>query len=140
MPEGDTIHRAARSLDRALAGQLVTSFETVYPALERVEIDTPVTGRSVESVTAAGKHLLVHFSGALVLRTHMRMSGSWHLYRPGERWQLPRSAFRIRIATAAFEAVAFNVQVAEFLKGAAVERQRDLAALGPDLLGETFDA
>ena len=47
----------------------------------------------------------------------MRMSGSWHIYRPGERWQRPRADMRIVVATAAYEAVAFTVPVAEFYTG-----------------------
>lgn len=139
MPEGDTIFRAARTLHRALAGREVVRFESVYPALTRVHEDTPITGRTMESVTAAGKHLLMRFSGDLVLRTHMRMNGSWHLYRPGERWQRPQRDMRIVIATDAFEAVGFNVPVAEFLQEKDVARQDDLRLMGPDLLGESFD-
>ena len=135
MPEGDTIFRAARTLDRALAGQAIVGFESAYPALTRVEI----IGRTVESVTAAGKHVLMRFSGDLILRTHMRMSGSWHIYRPGEAWHRPRRDMRIVIATARFVAVAFNVPVAELLQGAALARQRDLRLMGPDLLGDAFD-
>src|SRR6185503_16564729 len=131
--------RAARTLDRALAGRPVTRFETVLPALARVHEDAPVTGRTVESVAAAGKHLLLRLSGGLVLRTHMRMSGSWHLYRPGERWQRPRSAMRVVFETPEFVAVGFDVPVAEFLREQDLPRQRDLGALGPDLLGDTFD-
>ena len=71
MPEGDSIFRAARTLHRALAGKQVTAFESVLPALNRIHDDTPVTGRTIESVNAIGKHLLIHFSGNLVLRTHM---------------------------------------------------------------------
>src|ERR671916_2056392 len=109
MPEGDTIFRAARTLHRALAGHVVTRFESVFPHLTRVHEDTPITGRTMERVDARGKHLLMHFSGDLILRTHMRMSGSWHIYRPGERWRLRRDAMRIRLDTAAWVAVAFNV-------------------------------
>ena len=69
----------------------------------------------------------------------MRMNGSWHLYRPGETWQRPRRDMRVVVATAGFEAVGFNVPVAEFLKPADVARQDDLRLMGPDLLGETFD-
>ena len=83
MPEGDTILRAARALHRVLAGRVVTRFDCVYPAVTRVADDHPIVGRTVESVSARGKHLLMAFSGDLVLRTHMRMNGSWHLYRPG---------------------------------------------------------
>ena len=140
MPEGDAIFRAARTLHRALAGRTVTRFETVFPHLTRLDHDEPLRGRVVERVESRGKHLLMWFSGGLVLRTHMRMHGSWHLYRPGERWQRPRHDMRIAIGTADFEAIAFNVPVAEFLAARDVERQRDLRDLGPDPLSESFDA
>jgi endonuclease VIII len=140
MPEGDAIFRTARTLNRALAGHKVVRFESVLPALTRIHDDTPVTGRTIESVTAAGKHVLMRFSGDLVLRTHMRMNGSWHIYRPGERWQRPRRDMRVVVATEGFEAVGFNVPVAEFLKPAEMTRHDDLRLMGPDLLGETFDA
>jgi endonuclease VIII len=140
MPEGDAIFRTARSLDRALAGHEVVRFESVLPALTRIHDDAPITGRTVERVTAAGKHVLMRFSADLVLRTHMRMNGSWHLYRPGESWQRPRRDMRILVATRTFEAVGFNVPVAEFLTPAAMTRHEDLLRMGPDLLGVTFDA
>lgn len=139
MPEGDTIFRTARTLHRALAGKTVVRFESVLPKLTRVHDDTPVTGRTVESVTAAGKHVLMRFSGGLTLRTHMRMNGSWHIYRPGERWRKPRRDMRIVVATEDFEAVAFAVPVAEFLDAAKEARQDDLRKMGPDLLGASFD-
>lgn len=139
MPEGDAIYRTARTLGRALAGGTVVRFESVFPALTRVHEDAPITGRVVDRVDAAGKHVLIRFSGGLTLRTHMRMSGSWHIYRPGERWQLPRRDMRVLVATAAFEAIAFNVAVAEFLDARSEVRQPDLREMGPDLLGEAFD-
>ncbi len=55
MPEGDTIVRTARTLQRALGGQRVTSFETVLPQLARVNDDTPLMERTVKSVDAAGE-------------------------------------------------------------------------------------
>jgi endonuclease-8 len=138
MPEGDTIFRAARTLHRALAGRVVTRFESVLPQLSRVDEDRPLAGRTVESVAAAGKHQLMRFSGDLVLRTHMRMSGSWHLYRPGERWQRPRAAMRIVVATAELVAVGFDVPDAEFVPGRELRRHAPIAKLGPDLL-QGFD-
>jgi len=140
MPEGDSIFRAARTLDQALAGRIVASFETVLPALDRIHQDRPITGRTVERVWSQGKHLLVGFSGNLVLRTHMRMNGSWHIYRPGEAWRRPRRDMRIVIGTGAFVAVAFNVPVAVFLEGPAVARDPTLRELGPDLLASDFQA
>jgi endonuclease-8 len=140
MPEGDTIFRAARTLNRALAGKTIVAFESLLPALTRVHEDAPLTGRTFERVVAAGKHILMHFSGGLVLRTHMRMNGSWHIYRTGERWQRPRGDMRIVIATSDFVAVAFNVPVAEMIPSRDLARHRELRTLGPDLLGGDFDA
>lgn len=140
MPEGDTIFRAAETLNRALAGSVVTAFESVYPALTRVDAQQPIAGRRVESVRARGKHLLMSFSDDLVLRTHMRMHGSWHLYRPGERWYRPRHDMRIVVTTDRFLAVAFQVPEAEFIQARDLDRHARLALLGPDLLDPAFDA
>jgi endonuclease-8 len=140
MPEGDTIFKTARTLNRAMAGQQVTKFRTPLVHLMRVNDDEPIAGRTVNAVEAAGKHLLMMFSGDLVLRTHMRMNGSWHIYRPGERWQRPPSEMRIVIETADWVAVAFRVHEAEFVRATELARHRPIAALGPDLLSDTFDA
>jgi endonuclease VIII len=139
MPEGDTIARAAAALHRALAGRVVTAFATGLAPLARVDDDTPIAGRTIEACRSVGKHLLITFSDGLVLRTHMRMSGSWHLYRPGERWQRPPRAARIQIDTDAWVAVAFDVPVAEFVHEADLHRHRPLAMLGPDLADAGFD-
>jgi endonuclease-8 len=136
MPEGDTIYRAARTLHTALAGRVVTRFETRLAQLANVDCEEPVAGRTVEQVAAAGKHVLMTLSGELVLRTHMRMNGSWHIYRPGERWQMSPRAMRILIETGDWVAVAFNVYVAEFVRSDQLHRHRTLATLGPDLLGD----
>lgn len=140
MPEGDTIYRAARTLHSALAGRTVTAFQTVLPRLARVDDQTPVKGRTIERVVAAGKHLIFDFSGGLHLRTHMRMNGSWHIYRAGERWKRPRRDMRVVVATETYVAVGFNIPVAEFLDQRALARQEDLRRIGPDLLDENFDA
>src|SRR5437588_526759 len=140
MPEGDTIFRAARTLNRALGGQVVTKFETQLPKLARVDYDTPLAGRTVNSVDAAGKWMRMYFSGDLILVTHMLMSGSWHIYRPGERWQRPRRDMRAVIATAEFEAVAFNVPVAKFYTATTLARNSAIPKLGSDLLGANFAA
>jgi len=139
MPEGDTIFRAARTLHRALAGRTVTRFESVFPRLTRIDHDAPLRGRTVDSVEARGKHLLIHFSGNLVLRTHMRMHGSWHIYRPGERWQRPRHQMRIVIETGVIDAVAFDVPVAEFITAAELAHAPAIRDLGPDLLADGFN-
>jgi endonuclease-8 len=139
MPEGDAIFRTARALDRALAGRTLTGFQSMLPHLTRVDEDQPLAGRIVERVRAAGKHVLVELSGNLVLRTHMRMNGSWHVYRTGERWRRPRPQMRIVLETDAYTAVAFNVPVAEFVRGRDLSRHPTLGQLGPDLLAASFD-
>src|SRR5438067_131224 len=114
MPEGDTIYRSARALQKALGGKVVTAFEAQVATLASVADSKGIVGRTVDRVEARGKWCLVHFSGDLILVTHMLMSGSWHIYRVGERWKAPRSAMRCAITCEDFVAVAFNVPVAEF--------------------------
>jgi len=138
MPEGDTIYRSARALHRVLAGQVVTAFDTGLAKLARVNDDAPLKGRTIEKVESRGKWLLMHFSGDLILVTHMLMSGSWHIYRTGERWRMPRSRMRVVISTAEWEAVAFNVPIAEFHTTRSLERSEQIPRLGPDILSTEF--
>jgi endonuclease-8 len=139
MPEGDTIFRAARTLHRALAGEVVTGFESVLPKLERVEVDAGVTGRTIERVEANGKWTLMHFSGDLILLTHMLMSGSWHIYRPGERWRRRRLDMRVIIRTAKIEAVGFGLPIAEFHSSDSLPRRRVFNQIGPSVLAPEYD-
>lgn len=139
MPEGDTIFRAARTLDRALAGRDVTAFQTHLAQLAVVDARAPLKGRAIVKAEARGKHLLISFSGDLLLRTHMRMHGSWHIYRPGERWRAPKRDARIVISTSEWLAVAFSVADAEFLTAEELHRHDRLNALGPNLLSDDVD-
>ena len=93
MPEGDTIFRAATTLRIALRGRTLTRFDA-----PRLQGRHPAPGAEVLDVEPRGKHLLIHFGAAadtppLTVRTHLRMTGSWHVYRPGDRWlRSPRQA------------------------------------------------
>jgi endonuclease-8 len=138
MPEGDTIYRAARALQKAIGGKTVTGFETGLAKLACVNDDAPLVGRVVEKVESRGKWCLIYFSGDHILATHMLMSGSWHLYRMGERWQMPRATMRMVIRTADWEAVGFNIPVAEFYTARALARSSQVPKLGPDILSESF--
>jgi endonuclease-8 len=82
----------------------------------------------------------MRFSGDLILLTHMLMSGSWHIYRPGERWKRPREQMRIVIETAEIHAVAFEVPVAEFHTAESLEKRAGFRSLGPRVLEDDFDA
>ena len=138
MPEGDTIFRAARTLNLALAAQKVSSFETVLPHLSRVDVDSGIVGRTVERVDAVGKWMRIYFSGNLILLTHMLMSGSWHIYRPGETWKRSRWDMRILIATEKILAVAFKVPIAEFHTAESLHRREGFNRLGPSVLAGQF--
>src|ERR1700758_3258324 len=138
MPEGDTIYRAARALQKAIGGKVVTGFETGLAKLARVNDDTPLVGRTVEKVESRGKWCLIFFSGDLILVTHMLMSGSWHLYRPGERWRMGRARMRVVIRTGDWEAVGFNIPVAELHTTQSLVRRSQVPKLGPDILSEGF--
>ena len=78
MPEGDTIHRAAAALRIALIGKKMVRFEA--PRLEGL---APRVGQTIEEVRSRGKHLEIVWDDGTVLHTHMRMTGSWHVYHPG---------------------------------------------------------
>src|SRR3954447_8020921 len=139
MPEGDTIFRSARTLERALAGKVITGFRSEYALLTRFNDDTPLAGQTIERVESRGKWLLMYFSGGGILVTHMLMNGSWHIYRPGERWQMAASNMRIVIETADFVAVGFNVPVAEMHTAQSLAREKKIPPPGSDVLGGGFD-
>jgi endonuclease-8 len=115
----------------------VRRFETpVRRAAQRAE---GLAGERIEAVEARGKHLLIRFSGGRALRTHLRMSGSWHLYRPGEPWRRPRRGARAVITTDEAVAVCFHAPEVEVLDGGAAARGGRAALLGPDLLDPEVD-
>jgi len=127
VPEGDTIHRSANRLRTALQGQRLARFEA-----DRTRKPWPQPGEHVEVVSARGKHLLIGFSGGLTLRTHLRMSGSWHLYRSGERWQRPVRQARVVVEVDGWAAVCFNAPVVELRRTGTADPD-PIAHLGPDL-------
>jgi endonuclease-8 len=141
MPEGDTIFRTAEVLRAALVGRRITAARAQpRPGLRQVPDLSRLIGSTVENVVARGKHLLIGFDNGLTLRSHLRMSGSWHRYRPGEPWRRPMHQASAILETDESVAVAFNTPVVELLTDAGLRRSRPLTSLGPDLLGRTFDA
>ena len=92
----------------------------------------------VEKVEARGKWCLLFFSGALILVTHMLMSGSWHIYRTGERWRVPRTSVRCAVSVADFVALAVNVPVMEFHTERTLLRYSQVPKLGVDILSDAY--
>ena len=122
MPEGDSLHRAARAL-QVLAGQVV-EVETPHPRAATKRIAERLDGLRLESVEAVGKNLLLHFEGGRVLRSHLRMSGRWRVEPRGTaRRGLPWLVLRGDV----HEAVLWNGPILEL---------RTPERLGPDILAE----
>jgi endonuclease VIII len=135
VPEGDTLHRTAEVLREALVGRPVTGARGRADgvALQRV------VGDQVQRVEARGKHLLIDFSGGLTLHTHLRMHGSWHCYRAGERWlRSPARAVAV-IETEQAVAVCFDAPTVELIDSRALALHPGLARLGPDLARDAAD-
>ncbi|MFC5720783.1 DNA-formamidopyrimidine glycosylase family protein [Streptomyces gamaensis] len=134
MPEGDTVWRTARQLDRALSGQPLTRCELRVPALATADL----TGRRVLATVSRGKHLLTRVEGGLTLHSHLGMDGSWRIHAPGERWRGgPGHWIRAVLANSARTAVGYRLPVLELVRTdgeAAV-----VGHLGPDPLGPDWD-
>jgi endonuclease-8 len=134
MPEGDTLARTADGLRPHLIGR------TVIAARARAGAQVGrLVGARVEAVEALGKNLLMRFSNGLELRTHLRMHGTWHRYRPGERWRRPARRAVLVVEVEGAVAVCFDAPVVELFEARAEAIHPALARLGPDLLAEEFD-
>jgi endonuclease-8 len=141
MPEGDTLFRIAMALEPVVGGRIVTFALPRTPhALQRF------LGGSVRAIKARGKFLQIGLEtrdGAPhTLVTHLRMNGLWHLYRAGERWRRSESRAVVilgveRSDRSALVAVCFEAPVVRLIVG---DHDLEIDALGPDLLGTTFDS
>jgi endonuclease-8 len=130
VPEGDVLFRSAGTLQRWLAGREVT---------EATGAAAPMVGHTVAKVEATGKHLLMRFDSGHVLHTHLRMTGSWHVYSAGERWQRPVGQAKVAITCGNRVAVCFNAPTVELLAPGAEANHPSLAGLGPDVLAQPLD-
>lgn len=128
VPEGDTVYLAAKRLRAALAGRALVRGELRHPRL----VDHDLAGRTVLDVASVGKHLFTRFDDGRSLHSHLRMDGSWHLYRPGVSWRRPAHEARAVLETADRVAVGFALHDMELLPTAAEDRL--VGHLGPDLL------
>ena len=133
MPEGDTVWRAARHLDQTLSGQVLTGTDFRVPAYATLDL----SGRPVVGTTSRGKHLLTRIGDEHTLHTHLKMEGSWHLYRPDTRWRRPAHQARVVLRTDAWVAVGFSLGITEVV--ARDEEESVVGHVGPDLLGPGWD-
>ena len=136
MPEGDTVFRAARKLDRAIAGQTLVRTDFRVPQLATSDL----AGATVTGTVSRGKHLLTRMARddeRWTLHTHLKMEGSWHTLRPGQRWARPAHQARVVLETATVTAVGFSLGIVELLPTA--DEHTVVGHLGPDLLGPDWD-
>jgi endonuclease-8 len=133
MPEGDTVWRTARHLDRALSGSVLTATDFRVPALATLDL----TGQTVQQTVSRGKHLLTRVGADLTVHSHLLMEGAWHLYRPGTSWRRPAHEARVVLRTEQWTAVGFALGVLEVVGRDA--EHTVVGHLGPDLLGPDWD-
>jgi endonuclease-8 len=136
MPEGDTIHRAARRINLALAGHEIDRAEAPNPRSPVHHRAAELEGRTLEGAEAYGKHLLVEFSGEVVVHSHLGMNGRWRVSVEGDL--ITRNAW---LAFGAGERAAAQTG-GKLLRIVSRSRARNdpaLAQLGPDPLRAGFD-
>lgn len=132
MPEGDTVWLAAKRMHEALAGEVLTRSDFRVPSLATVDL----AGLTVTAVRARGKHMLTSLSDGRILHTHFRMDGTWHLYKPGDRWRGgPDWQVRVVLENASWQAVGYRLPVVELVSSA----DEAVGHLGPDVLAEDWD-
>ena len=143
MPEGDSVWKLARRLDRNLQGQVVMRSELRVAALATRDL----TGRTLLEHATHGKHLLTRFSGGttgedsgVTLHTHLRMDGSWEVTGPGKR--LPGRLMpdvRVLLGTAGGR-TAYGLKLPVVDLVATADESEVIGHLGPDPLREDWDA
>lgn len=133
MPEGDTVYQAARRLREALEGRVLTATDFRVPRYATVDL----SGERVDGVLSRGKHLLMRV-GEHTVHSHLKMEGSWEVYRPGERWRHPAFQARAVLRTEETDAVGFLLGILEVVPRS--NEQEVVGHLGPDLLGPDWDA
>ena len=134
MPEGDTVHFAARRIRPALQGRVPDEVLTPHPRLRQEHWPERLAGRRVTQVEALGKHLFLRFEGGLVIHSHLRMSGAWSVLARGAPWRRsPRAAWLI-LRVGETDVVQFNGPLLELLTEARVRSDSRFTRLGPDIV------
>jgi len=130
MPEGDTVFRTAEKLRTALVGHPLTRCDVRVPRYATVDL----TGQVVDEVRSRGKHLFIRV-GPASIHSHLKMDGAWRITSKGRRLD---HRVRIILETSDLRAIGIDLGVLQILKREHDDRVVD--HLGPDLLGEDWDA
>ncbi len=136
MPEGDTIHRAARRMNVALEGREIALADAPNPRSPLLNRAAELQGRTLESAEAFGKHLVAHFSGGLALHSHLGMNGRWWIAADG---RLPHGRPWLRLASGRAIAAQTGGKILRLISEAKLRNDPALRRLGPDPLRPDFD-
>jgi endonuclease-8 len=137
VPEGDTIHRAARRLGAALLDKPIELADAPNPRSPLHHRAQELQGETLERVEARGKHLLAHFSGGLVLHSHLGMHGRWRISADG---RLPYGKPWLVLASGRAVAAQTGGQILRLVSESRARNDPGLMQLGPDPLRHGFDA
>ncbi len=135
MPEGDSVYRLKRRLDRSVLGRTVVRSQFRVPALASRD----VAGRTVAEHVIHGKHLITRFSGGASLHSHLRMDGEWSVTRPGKR--LPtRLMHEVRLVWELDNGTTvWGLRLHDLALVATEDESSLIGHLGPDPLREDWD-
>ena len=132
LPEGHTIHRAARDHAALIGGQRVAA---VSPQGRFSEGASQIDGALCERTEALGKHLLYHFDNGFSLHLHLGLGG--YFVTGTQPASPPREVIRLRLETVRSVLDVIGPNTCEILPASALEAFR--LRYGPDLLAETPD-
>lgn len=132
MPEGHTIHRLARDQNATLAGQRLTISSPQGRFADGAE---RLTGRKLDRVEAAGKHLFYHFAKSPILHVHLGLFGKYRTHDNPP--PAPRGAVRVRFEGKSKTVDLNGPNTCELLEQD--EYRAILNRLGPDPLRDDAD-
>jgi len=132
MPEGDTIHKHAASLQARLVGQKAAA------VFARGVEYRQLSGALVAKAEAHGKHLFIDV-GEARLHVHLGMYGRMFLQDPESVSEAKAARASLAIIGERQAAMFWRVPTVEVLRAAFAHTHPALQTLGPDLLADDFD-
>ena len=136
MPEGDTIHRAARKIQTALGGRELALADAPSPRSPIHNRSGELAGAVLERAEARGKHLLLHFSDARVIHSHLGMNGRWFVRADG---RLPHGKPWLVLASGRAIASQNGGKILRLVSASRARNDPALLQLGPDPLRPEYD-
>jgi formamidopyrimidine-DNA glycosylase len=156
MPELPEVETVRRGLEPVMEGARFTKVEARRGDLRwplPKDFVARLEGQTVLGLGRRAKYLLADLSSGDVLLMHLGMSGSFHVTRPGGQ-DTPGSYYHARGESRAHDHVVFHMSSGariafndprrfgsmKLIARSALDREPLLAALGPEPLGNAFDA